>query len=92
MRLSLMDIPKSGKRIGLAPVMFRPGTYSLKLRIFSGPNDDILDVVEGFKFIVERAPGADGSMLHQPRNWTCNGTRMLACGDQLLEMDDAAEF
>lgn len=87
-----LDAGESRITLGLSPIVFRPGTYTLKLSVSSGPNDDILDVVEGFKFMVERKPGTDGRSLHQPHDWSFNGTRMLPVSDRLLEMDDVAEF
>ncbi len=87
-----LDAGESRITLGLSPIVFRPGTYTLKLSVSIGPNDDILDVVEGFKFMVERKPGTDGSTMHQPHGWSVNGTRMMPIGDRLFEMDDVAEF
>jgi lipopolysaccharide transport system ATP-binding protein len=84
-------------RIGLSltPVVLRSGAYQIKASVSSGPLDDIIDVVDGFRFVVERKPGTDGSMPYQPHIWSCNGRALPSRNDRPLEMvielDDTIE-
>lgn len=47
----------------------RPGTYSLKVYLTSGPYFHMLDVVEGFIFQVKADKNMSQCLFYQPRSW-----------------------
>jgi lipopolysaccharide transport system ATP-binding protein len=47
----------------------RPGTYSLKVYLTSGPYFHMLDAVEGFIFQVKADKNMSQCLFYQPRSW-----------------------
>jgi lipopolysaccharide transport system ATP-binding protein len=65
--------PVSDVRLHLSNVGFKPGSYRAKLSVSQGEMDELLDVVEGFQFIVRPTPQSTNCQFYQPRQWIVDG-------------------
>jgi lipopolysaccharide transport system ATP-binding protein len=62
-------------RLGMPYLGLRPGTYSLKVYLTSGPSLNMLDQVDGFIFQVKAEGHMRQCMFYQPRSWAITQSR-----------------
>lgn len=69
-----LNPPQAEVRLHLPNVAFKPGAYRIKLSVSKGALGDILDVVEGFQFVVQPSEASVSCQFYQPRQWIVDGT------------------
>jgi lipopolysaccharide transport system ATP-binding protein len=73
--------------VNLSPVVLRPGTYGLKISLSHATDNDLIDVVEGFKVVVADTGKTSHCAFYQPREWSFSGGTILENTKKISDTD-----